>query len=385
MRHHNTLFHDLLKLVPWSRFDKHVDTLGSDVRVRRLSSKSQFVALLHAQLTGAESLRDIETTLTSQQTRLYHLGARAPARSTLADANARRPAALFASVFNDLLKQARPGLRRTAREAAYLIDATTVELNALSQRWAKDKKRTGAAAKMHLVYEVSAGVPVHFDVTPVRTNEVAVAKAMEVEPGATYVFDMGYYDFAWWAKMHGLGCRFLTRLKRHTKADEIIAEHDVDGDGPIKSDRLVRFTKRMSANRRNPLRDITLREVEVVIETGKTLRLVSNDLTASAAEIADLYKARWQIELFFKWVKQNLKIRRFLGTSENAVRTQIAVALIAFMLLRLAFETQHAVTNLLAFTRLVRANLMHLRAINQLQIPPPKTYQNPDQQELAIC
>ena len=385
MRHRNTLFHDLLQLVPWHRFERHVDVFGSDTRVRRLSSKSQFIALLHAQLTGAESLREIETTLQSQKARLYHLGARPPARSTLADANARRSPGLFAAVFDDLLKQARPGLRRTAREAAYLIDATTVELNGLSKIWAQDKKRDGAAAKMHIVYDRARGVPVHFDVSPVRTNEIAIAKAMLIEPGATYVFDMGYYDFGWWAEMHALDCRFVTRLKRHTKADEIVETRAVVSGGPIKSDRLIRLTKRMKASRQNPLRDITLREIEVVIETGRTLRLVSNDLTSSATDIAELYKARWQIELFFKWVKQNLKIRRFLGTSENAVRTQIAIALIAFLLLRLAFETQAAITNLLAFCRLIRANLMHFRTIDQLHHPPPPDRLNPNQKEFALC
>ena len=159
---------------------------------------------------------------------------------------------------------------------------------------------------------------------------------MPIEPGATYVFDLGYYDYGWWARLDQAGCRIVTRLKANTPF-EIVEHRPVAPGSSILSDRTGHLPKRLAASRKNPMSGL-VREVQVVIETGKVLRIFTNDLTASAQEIADLYKRRWAIELFFRWVKQTLKINHFVGASENAVRIQIAVALIAFLLLRLAHE-----------------------------------------------
>ncbi len=363
MRHHNSLLHDMLKFVPWDRFDQLVDEHGGDRRVRTLDSKSQFVALLHAQLSAASSLREIVSALESQRTRLYHLGVSAPKRSTLADANASRPAALFSSLFGVLLKQAHRGLRRDTHDAIRLIDSTHMALSSLSETWAS----YGAASsgtKLHVVYDPNAEIPVHFAVTGARINDITAAKAMPIEAGVTYVFDLGYYDFGWWAGLDAKGCRFVTRLKTNTPT-RVQAERTVTPGGAILTDRIVRLPERLMASRRNPCaRD--LREIVVRLDTGKALRIVSNDLDAPAEEIAGLYKTRWQIELFFRWVKQTLKIGRFLGTSENAVRVQLAVALIAYLLLRMAHAAQTAVASLLAFTRLVRLNLFQMRSIHDL-------------------
>jgi Transposase DDE domain/Domain of unknown function (DUF4372) len=381
MRHHNTLLHGLLQFIPWTRFEALVDEHGADRRVRRLSSKSQLIALLHAQLSGASSLREIEATAASHCTRLYHLGATAPKRSTLADANAERSADVFCGLFEALLAQAHSGLRRTSREAIRLIDATSIGLTAQSQGWAGTSKR-GCGAKMHVVLDPDAALPVHFVVTSRRVNDITPAKALPVERGATYVFDLGYYDFSWWAALDAQGCRFVTRLKTHTRPT-LIEERRVEPGGSIIADRVIRLADRMAYSKRNPL-DQPLREVRVKLDSGKVLHIVSNDLDASAQEIADLYKRRWDIELFFRWVKQILKIRRFLGTSFNAIRVQIAVALIAYLLLRMAHAAQSTVTSILTFARLVRANLMHTRSINQLAAPPPRQAPS-DQLELLPC
>jgi len=382
MRHHNTLLHGLLQFIPWSRFEALVDEHGSDRRVRRLSSRSQLIALIHAQLSSASSLREVEATMASHRTRLYHLGATAPKRSTLADANAERPADVFCRLFEALLAQAHPGLRKASREAVRLIDATSTGLTAQSRDWA-DYGERGCAAKLHVVFDPAAALPVHFVVTPARINDITPAKAMPVEAGATYVFDLGYYDFSWWAALDAQGCRFITRLKTHTRP-MLIQEREVETGGNIIADRIIRLADRLGRNRRNPL-DRPLREIHVRIDTGKTLRLVSNDLDASAHEIADLYKMRWQIELFFRWVKQTLKIRRFLGTSLNAIRTQIAAALIAYLLLRMAHAAQRLVTSILTFARLVRVNLMHFRAITQLAAPPPQQPNPTTQLDMRLC
>lgn len=382
MRHHNTLLHGLLQFIPWSRFDALVDEHGSDRRVRRLSSKSQLIALIHAQLSGAASLREVEATMASQQARLYHLGAAAPRRSTLADANRQRPAEVFCQLFQVLLAQAHPGLRKASREAIRLIDATSAGLTAQSQGWAGYAAH-GCGAKLHVVFDPKAALPVHFVVTPARINDITPAKAMPIETGATYVFDLGYYDFSWWAALDAHGCRFVTRLKSHTRP-MLIEERCVEAGGTILADRVIRLADRLARNRRNPL-DRPLREIHVRIDTGKILRLVSNDLQAPAHEIAELYRTRWQIELFFRWVKQTLKIRRFLGTSENAVRAQIAVALIAYLLLRMAHAAQRSVHGILTFARLVRANLMHVRRIDQLADPPPPQKAHQNQLDLCLC
>jgi Transposase DDE domain/Domain of unknown function (DUF4372) len=382
MRHHNTLLHGLLQFIPWGRFDALVDEHGSDRRVRRLSSKSQLIALIHAQLSGASSLREIEATMASQHTRLYHLGAAAPKRSTLADANAQRSADAFCGLFEALLAQAHPELRRASREAIRLIDATSVGLTAQSQGWAGTSKR-GCGAKLHVVLDPDAALPVHFVVTSRRVNDITPAKAMPIEPGATYVFDLGYYDFSWWSALDAQGCRFVTRLKTHTRPT-LIEERRVEAGGSVIADRVVRLANRLARNRRNPL-EKPLREVHIRLDTGKILHIVSNDLKAPARDIADLYKRRWDIELFFRWVKQTLKIRRFLGTSLNAIRAQIAAALIAYLLLHMAHAAQRTVASILTFARLVRANLMHARSIHQLAAPPPPQKRLPAQIELQFC
>jgi len=200
---------------------------------------------------------------------------------------------------------------------------------------------------------------------------------MPIEPGATYVFDLGYYDYSWWAKLDAAQCRIVTRFKANTPL-AVVEELAVPQGGNILSDRIGFLPARQGSGRRNPMQD-AVREVRVITKTGKVLRLLSNDLDATAKEIADLYKRRWAIELFFRWIKQILRITRFLGASENAVRIQIAVALITFLLLRLAQAAQKIADGPLAFARLVRANLMHRRAINRLLVPEPITVLNPAQ------
>ena len=382
MRHENSVMSQVLKLIPWDRFSASVDNHDADRCVRKLSTKSQLIALLHAQLSGASSLREIETTMASHGARIYHLGAASPKRSTLADANAQRPAAVFSELFADLLKQAHPGLRRHAGEAIRLIDSSRVTLNSLSRGWAH-YDATCDGMKLHVVYDPGAAVPVHFAVSPARENDMVQAKLLPIEPGATYVFDMGYPSFTWWAALHAAGCRFVTRL-RTTSPTRVVKERPVEPGGRVVLDRIVRVRGRLSRTRKNPL-DHDLREVHVTIDTGKTLRLVTNDLTSPAEVIADLYKTRWEIELFFRWIKQTLKIRKFLGTTENAIRIQIAAALIAYLLLRILHAGQSAIPSLLTFARLVRANLMHQRSIIELGQPPPRRISDPRQQELALC
>jgi IS4 transposase len=381
MRHENSVFHGLLKQVPWHRFERLVEDHDADARVRRLSTKSQLVALLYGQLSGSASLREIVTGLSSHAVRLYHVGAEPVRRSTFSDANAQRPAAVFTDLLAMMMKQAHRGLRRKLAETTYLIDATSARLNQRSASWAEFSAGV-CGAKVHVIYDADADRPIYAAVTAAKVNDITMAKQMPIEPGATYVFDLGYYDYAWWAALDAVDCRIVTRFKSNTPLD-LIKELTVATGSNILSDRIGFLPARQARNSRNPMQ-APVREVRVATESGTALRILSNDLDASAEEIADLYRRRWAIELFFRWVKQTLKITRFVGTSENAVRIQIAVALIAFLLLRMAQALQKAIPSPIVFSRLIRANLMHRRSIDDLLKPPP-VLQDQRQMSLSLC
>jgi IS4 transposase len=302
-------------------------------------------------------------------------------RSSLSDANAQRPWQVFAELFTQMLQQAHRGLRRATKDAVRLIDSTSVRLSSLSKDWATFSTDV-FGAKAHVIYDPYADQPVYFAVTPANVNDITAAKAMPIEAGATYTFDLGYYDYGWWAELDDAGCRFVTRLKKNTPFTAV-HQNRVPTNSNILSDCIGHLPGRLASSRRNPLQ-VPVREIRVLLDTGKVLRVVTNDLDAPAEEIADLYKQRWQIELFFRWVKQTLRIKRFIGVSENAVRIQIAVALIAFLVLRLAQAAQKAVHSPLDFARLVRHNLMHRRPIERLLEPMQPILINPNQLNLGL-
>jgi hypothetical protein len=266
------------------------------------------------------------------------------------------------------MAQLQRGYRRKIGDCVRLIDSTSVQLSNLSGNWATFSAGV-CGAKAHIIYDPDADQPLYLSVTATNVNDITAAKEMPIEAGAAYVFDLGYYDYGWWARLHDAGCRIVTRFKSNTPF-EIVEEQPVAPGSSILSDRTGYLPKRLAASRKNPM-SCLVREVRIVIETGKMLRIFTNDLTTSAQEIADLYKRRWAIELFFRWVKQTLKINHFLGTSENAVRIQIVTALIAFLLLRLAHEANKIVRSPLAFARLIGLNLMHRRSIADLLKPLP--------------
>jgi IS4 transposase len=381
MRHQNSVFHSLTKHIPWTRFDQIVEKYGADELARKLTTKRQFIALLYGQLSGSTSLREVVTGMASHETRLYHVGATPVRRSTMSDANSKRPWQVFSELFAQMLPQAHRGLRRATVDAVRLIDSTSVRLSSLSEGWATFSTDV-FGAKAHIVYDPNADRPVYFAVTPARVNDITAAKAMPIEPGATYVYDLGYYDYGWWAGLDEAGCRFVTRLKKNTPF-RVVEENRVPNNSNIVSDRIGHLPARLANSRNNPLQ-VPVREVGVIIESGRQLRIVTNDLDAPAEQIAELYKQRWQIELFFRWVKQTLRIRHFIGVSENAVRIQIAIAMIAFLILRMAQLAQSAVHSPLEFTRLIRTNLMHRRPINHLLEPLQPVQINTDQLKFGL-
>ncbi len=368
MQQQNIVFHGLLKQIPWAAFDRLVRQHNAERDPRGITTKAHLIAMLYGQFAGARSLRDIETSLRSHAGKLYHLGGCAVSRSALATANASRPVEVFAGLLSALMAQLQSGYRRKIGDCVRLIDSTSMPLSSLSGDWATFSAGV-CGAKAHIIYDPDADQPLYLMVTPSNVNDITAAKEMPIEFGATYVFDLGYYDYGWWAALDDAGCRIVTRLKTNTPF-EVVEDRPVTSGSSILSDRIGRLPTRLAGSRRNPMSGL-VREIKVVIETGKMLRIFTNDLTADPQKIADLYKRRWAIELFFRWIKQTLKIGHFLGTSENAVRIQIAIALIAFLLLRLAHDAHQIVKSPLAFARLIKANLTQRRSITELLKPPP--------------
>ena len=371
MQHQNIVFSGLLKHVPWKLLDELVERYDAEPDDRGLKTKAHLIAMLYAQLCGTCGLREIEAGLRSHASKLYHLGGGTVSRSALSTANASRPVEVFAGVLSALMLRLQRGYRRKMGDCVRLIDSTSMRLSGLSGDWATFSADV-CGAKAHIVYDPDADQPLYLMVTPANVNDITAAQEMPIEAYATYVFDLGYYDFGWWAKLDQAHCRIVTRLKANTPF-KVAEERSVAPGSAVLSDRTGYLPARMAASRRNPMGQL-VREITVMNDTGKVLRIFTNDLDADASDIAGLYKRRWAIELFFRWIKQTLKISHFVGVSENAVRIQITVALIAFLLLRLAHEANPIVKSPLAFTRLIRANLMHRRAIASLLIEatPPQ-------------
>ncbi len=375
MPHDRSVFSGVLQYLELDAYEQAVAQQGTAARARSFSCRSHLTAMLYGQLAGASSLRDIEAGLQSHGNRLYHLGVRPASRASLADANRNRPVAPFTALLGAMIRRAHRGLRRTMDGATYLIDSTSLRLDNRSAGWARFSADM-AGVKTHVIYDADKDCPIYAAVTTANVNDITAAKAMPIQQGATYVFDLGYYDYGWWAGLAAAGCRIVTRLKRNTPLR--VTQTRPSPGGAILSDRIGHLPDRLASQRRNPF-DKPVREVQVRIDTGKVLRILTNDLAAPAQQIADLYKRRWAIELFFRWIKQTLKITRFFGTSDNAVRIQIAVALIAFLLLRLAQTCQAAIASPLGFARLVKSNLMHLRCLDHLKRPPVRLTANPGQ------
>lgn len=392
MRHQATLFEQIIQSFPWQRFEHHVRAHRADERQRGFTSRQQFMALLAGALAGQQGLRPLVATLAPNSGALRLLGGRAPARSTLADALRSRPAALFVDLLGDLISHAQRPTRRVLREAVRLIDATYLNLGKRMRRWL-GFHNAQVAAKLHVVFDPAAERPTFFALSQARLNDNTAAKCLlPIEPGATYVFDRGYYDFGWWRRLAAAGCHFVTRLRTNTPLQaRNVRAHGGEGrehESGVLADETAFLPKRLAGSRRNPFphqgRVVTIRS-----NTGKVLRLFTNDLNSPAETIAALYKERWQIELFFKWIKQNLRITRFAGTCENAVRTQIAVSLIAYLLVRLTQTKQNTPQPASHILLIARTHLFVRRPLASLLNPTPpqaaKPTAPPGQLHLDLC
>ena len=333
-------------------------------------------ALLFAQFAGLTSLREIEQALSARPAALYHLGLRPPPRATLSDASAARPAAVFRDLCTDLAGRATRRLRRDGQALIQLLDATPIPLRDRRFDWAEAEARI-RGLKLHLLYEPAAETPVRFAVTSPKISDIEPARSLPLEAETTYVFDKGYTDYAWWQAIVEADALFVTRLKTNAKRRDS-HEHTPKGETILADRHLKLGHKKPRGGATNPLYDTQLREVVVKRDDNDPLHLVTNDLNRSATEIAALYKQRWQVELFFKWIKQNLKIKTFLGRSENAVRIQIYVALIAFMLLRLFRQSHASSANASPKTLIARLKVALLDPfdLTNKHKPPPRPPKN---------
>ena len=327
------LFAQLMDFLPWSTFNRYVARYGGDKGVRTLTCAEQFRVMAFAQLTYRESLRDIEVSLSAQASKLYHMGFREPVRrSTLADANELRDWRIYADFAARLIIQARAlyaseNLGLELSNTVYALDSTTIDLCLSVFPWAHFRT-TKAAVKMHTLLDLRGSIPSFIHVSDGKLHDVHALDLLTPEAGAIYVMDRGYVDFARLHRLHLAGAFFVTRAKSNLKAHRVYSA-PTDRDTGILCDQTIALEGFYSKqDYPTYLRRVRFKDPE----TGKTLVFLTNQMSLPAATICALYKSRWQVELFFKWIKQHLRIKQFFGTSENAVKTQIWIAVSVYVL-----------------------------------------------------
>lgn len=332
--HSTTVLHQLLSLLPEQQFQDFVGQHEADKYVKRFSCFNQLTALLYAQITGKECLREIESDLRTLDSRWTELGLKSVARSTLARANAERPAVIFESLFHVLLKQCKTLSGEedfSFGNPLHAMDATSISVCLSLFDWAKYRTQKGAF-RLHTDLDLRNQIPELLDLTDGKTHEVTVAQGMDFTRyprGTIFVMDRGYNDYALLWKIKKAGHHFVVRRKKNAQTFVLRLHRFAKGKGVLRDDR-VAFSL-PEAQERYPA---DLRQVTYADEDGEVYEYLTDELRLSAANIAEIYKRRWDIETFFRWIKQNLKIKTFLGTSKNAVLTQIWVAMTYYLLLK---------------------------------------------------
>jgi hypothetical protein len=329
-----TLFSQLMEFVPWTSFARIVARYDGDKHVRTLSCGEQYRAMAFAQLTYRESLRDIETCLSVQPGKLYGMGFREPVRrATLADANEGRDWRIYAELAQRLIRQARPlyaddDIGIDLANTVYALDSTTIDLCLAMFPWARFRTTKGAV-KMHTLLDLRGSIPSFVHVSDGKMHDGHALDLLPLEPGAIYVMDRGYVDFSRLHGLHQAGAFFVTRAKSNLDARRVYSAPVDRSTGIICDQAVALIGAQTRHNYPDRVRRIRMRDDT----TAKTLIFLTNNFELPAATICALYKSRWQVELFFKWIKQHLRIKRFFGTSENAVKTQIWIAVSVYVLI----------------------------------------------------
>ena len=360
MHYTNTIFNQLLNFLPKHKFQNFVGQHQADRYVKKLDTWNQLVALLYAQSTGKDSLREIETGLSLHQSTWYHLGVGSVARSTLSDANTRRNYKIFEKLFYELLARCRditPHQRFNFKNPLYALDSTIVTLS-LSIFTGIRCGRLKGALKIHTLLNNRTAIPELLNITDGKASDIAVAKKLSfnLEKGSIIVFDRAYIDYGWWNRLDKEGLFFVSRIKRSLRID-VVGQHNPQLNGSILADDLVMCGEYQGMKKYDGK---VIRRIKFLDkEKGQIYEYLTNNFELSAEDIALIYKERWQVELFFKWIKQNLKIKTFLGTSKNAILTQIWIAMIYYLLLAyIKFQTKFR-KSLLELTRMVREVLLN--------------------------
>jgi len=381
----DSIFARLLKPIDRRHFRAIVERHDGDAYDKSFTSWDHLVALIFAQLHGTTGLRGLEAAFNANAHHHYHLNVGELSRSTLSDANARRPIGVFADTFAMLSEMVDRSTRREGAEMVRLIDASPIPLGKVC-KWAKWNGRI-RGMKMHVVYDPQADCPRCVEVTSATVNDVEVGRQVEIAAGTTYVFDRGYYHFGWWKKINDAKAFFVTRTKQNTRLRVTKRRYvrKLIGEGF----RIVDDNEVVLASKGDSRLAIPLRRIKVRREKGGVITLLTNDLERTAVEIAALYKGRWQIELLFRWIKQHLDIRKFLGNNANAIRLQILAAMIAYLLLRIAAHLNRITMPALRLAELVGQFLFTRRTIANINQPPPVNPSKPSPRyspdQLVFC
>ena len=364
MSHHNTVFSQLLKLLPRHEFETLAKQHHIGRSFRTASRWSQFVTMAMAQLSGRNSLRDIVENVSAQAHRLYHLGSVKLSRSNLSRINEDKPYTLYAALFEKLLKRCQgvaPGHNFRFKNPLYSLDASTIDLCLSVFPWA-DFRTTKGAIKLHVGLNHAGYLPEFVTITEGKDHDVTVGRTLNFPKGSIVAVDKAYNDYTWYKQLTNKGIFFVTRLKSNAKY-RTICRRPVQKDKGLTCDQTIEFTGIQTAKKCPVnLRRIGYRDPE----TGKHYIFLTNNFKLSAKTIADVYKARWQVELFFKWIKQNLKIKSFVGTSKNAVMTQVWIAMCIYLLIAFIKFQSKLTKSMQQILRILHLNLFEKRDLMAL-------------------
>lgn len=353
----------MLSLVSRLDFEKYVKKYDGDKRMRTLNCYSQFVHLFSAQLAGRESLRDTVESGRTLQTKFYHLGCRPVKRSTLSDANNRRDNRIYQDLFFTLYQRVQglaPKYKLNLPRELYVIDSTTIDLCLTLYPWARFRKNK-AGVKLHTLMKCAGSLPKFINITDAKTHDAKGASEIPIPKGSFLAIDKAYHDFAKYNEYNNNDIRFVTRLK--TNAAFKVIDTIESGHPAVMADEIIEFTGHCTHKKYpHPLRKITWRDPE----TQKLLIFLTNELELPAPTVADIYRARWEIELFFKIIKQNLKIKRFFGCSENAVRTQIWIAMIVYLMISFLKFRNNSTYSVQQLFRILQINLFQRTSLTEL-------------------
>lgn len=364
MAHFNTILQQLTSFFPRHDFEKLAKLHHKGQKFRSFNRWSQFLAMMTAQVSGLKSLRDITANIKSQGKRIYHLGMRQTSRATLARVNEKQPHELYQAMFYKMLDKCSsvaPKHRFKFKGKIYLLDTTTIDLCLSVFSWAKFRRAKGAI-KLHVGLDVEGYLPTFMDMTNGKVHEINWARTLKLQPGSCIVFDRGFTDYSWYQLLTEQKITFVTRLKKNAKPYFPRKKAGRKSQNVIE-DKIVRLPKLNI-----PLRIVTY----IDPETEKQYEFLTNAMDLKAITVADLYKERWKIEQFFRWIKQNLKIKTFLGTSANAVLTQIWIAMCVYLLLSfMRFKAKLGIS-ITTILRLLHLNLFSRRSLMDLLKPPDK-------------